>query len=243
MMTLVTARFVGNYFNEGLYDEHINLKQVPMLPWDPPVKSFRLTAGNIKSTPVKCFKAIESVEVVVQMLKRTTHNGFPVVTQVPVEPDAKHFGQFMGLITREQLILLLIKRAYYNEKTMEQCGDIAVDDFRDMYPRYPDIEEIEVPEEHMKMKIDLRQFINLSPYTCNESVSFARLFNLFRSMGLRHLVIVNENNKAVGMVTRKDLAKFRKWRKQGSSGVQQLGLVDGESDNEDFDCCRSDLTS
>ena len=38
-----SLRFVGNYFNEGLYDEHINLKQVPMLPWDPPVKSFRLT--------------------------------------------------------------------------------------------------------------------------------------------------------------------------------------------------------
>ena len=56
-------------------------------------------------------------------------------------------------------------------------------------------------------------------------------------------MIVNENNKAVGMVTRKDLAKFRKWRKQGTSGVQQLGLVNGESDNEDFDCCRSDLTS
>ena len=39
----IICRFVGNYFNEGLYDEHINLKQVPMLPWDPPVKSFRLT--------------------------------------------------------------------------------------------------------------------------------------------------------------------------------------------------------
>lgn len=241
MMTLVTARFVGNYFNEGLYDEHINLKQVPMLPWDPPVKSFRLTAGNIKSTPVKCFKAIESVEAVVKMLKRTSHNGFPVVTQVPVDPDAKHFGQFMGLITREQLILLLIKKAYFNERTMEQCGDIAVNDFRDMYPRYPEIEDIDIPQEHMKMKIDLRQFINLSPYTCNESVSFARLFNLFRSMGLRHLVIVNENNKAVGMVTRKDLAKFRKWRKQGSSGVQQLGLISEEGNLEESnECCNTD---
>ena len=55
---------------------------------------------------------------------------------------------------------------------------------------------------------------------------------------LRHLVIVNENNKAVGIVTRKDLAKFRKWRKQGSSGVQQLGIVseDGNLDDE-AECC------
>lgn len=46
-------------------------------------------------------------------------------------------------------------------------------------------QDIIIPEEHLGMKIDLRQFINLSPYTCNESVSFARIFNLFRSMGLR----------------------------------------------------------
>lgn len=239
MITLVTARFVGNYFNEGLYDEHINLKQVPMLPWDPPVKSFRLTAGNIKSTPVKCFTAIETVGRIVEMLKNTTHNGFPVVCQVPVDPDVNHFGQFMGLITRDQLILLLIKKAYFNEDTMHQFGDISVDDFRDIYPRYPDIEQVakNIPESHLRMKVHLQQFINLSPYTCNESVSFSRIFNLFRSMGLRHLVIVNEDNKAVGMVTRKDLAKFRKWRKQGSSGVQQLGFVGQGATQYGEDCC------
>ena len=50
---------------------------------------------------------------------------------------------------------------------------------------------------------------------------------------------MNENNKAVGIVTRKDLAKFRKWRKQGSSGVQQLGIVsdDGNLDDE-TECCQ-----
>ena len=31
-------------------------------------------------------------------------------------------------------------QVYFNESTMNVYGDIAVDDFRDMYPRYPDIE-------------------------------------------------------------------------------------------------------
>ena len=31
-------------------------------------------------------------------------------------------------------------QAYFNANTMEQMGDIAVNDFRDLYPRYPDIE-------------------------------------------------------------------------------------------------------
>ena len=31
-------------------------------------------------------------------------------------------------------------QVYFNESTMNVFGDISVDDFRDMYPRYPDIE-------------------------------------------------------------------------------------------------------
>ena len=43
------------------------------------------------------------------------------------------------------------------------------------------------------------------------------------------------------MVTRKDLAKFRKWRKQGSSGVQQLGLISEEGNLEESnECCNTD---
>ena len=47
------------------------------------------------------------------------------------------------------------------------------------------LQEIRIPPEHLPMEMDLRPYINLSPYTCGESVSFARVFNLFRSMGLR----------------------------------------------------------
>ena len=31
MLTLMTARWVGNSFNEGLYDIHIHLNKVPLL--------------------------------------------------------------------------------------------------------------------------------------------------------------------------------------------------------------------
>ena len=46
------------------------------------IKLIMFSAGNIKSTPVKCFRAIETVAAIVEMLKSTTHNGFPVVNQV-----------------------------------------------------------------------------------------------------------------------------------------------------------------
>lgn len=31
MVTLLVSKFVGDYFNEGLYDIHIHLKQIPIL--------------------------------------------------------------------------------------------------------------------------------------------------------------------------------------------------------------------
>ncbi|RHY92742.1 hypothetical protein DYB35_005351, partial [Aphanomyces astaci] len=36
IVTLFSARWVGNYFNHGIYDIHIHLRQLPFLDWDPP---------------------------------------------------------------------------------------------------------------------------------------------------------------------------------------------------------------
>jgi len=35
------------------------------------------------------------------------------------------------------------------------------------------------------------------------------MFNLFRALGLRHMLVLDDENQVVGLVTRKDLARFR----------------------------------
>jgi chloride channel 7 len=35
-----------------------------------------------------------------------------------------------------------------------------------------------------------------------------QLYQQFRALGLRHLVVVNDDNEVVGLVTRKDLARY-----------------------------------
>ena len=53
--------------------------------------------------------------------------------------------------------------------------------------------------------INLRPFVNTSAVAIQSSFSVARMYVLFRSLGLRHLTIVGEGNHVVGIVTRKDL--------------------------------------
>lgn len=56
-------------------------------------------------------------------------------------------------------------------------------------------------------------FINRSIPSVNENFSLRRTYLFFRSFGMRHLIIVDENNSVVGILTRKDLMGFNIVRK------------------------------
>lgn len=53
--------------------------------------------------------------------------------------------------------------------------------------------------------LDLSPYLNRSaprvPHTC----SVSRAYDMFRSLGLRHICVVDECNRVVGIVTRKEL--------------------------------------
>ena len=44
MLIMVLAKWVGDIFNHGLYDIHIELQSVPLLNWDPPPMSTQIRA-------------------------------------------------------------------------------------------------------------------------------------------------------------------------------------------------------
>ncbi|PSN34928.1 H(+)/Cl(-) exchange transporter 7 [Blattella germanica] len=79
MLTLIMAKWIGDFFNEGIYDIHIQLSGVPLLPWEPPPLSYNIYASEIMSHPVVTLYSIETVGNIVDVLKAETHNGFPVV--------------------------------------------------------------------------------------------------------------------------------------------------------------------
>lgn len=80
---------------------------------------------------------------------------------------------------------------------------------RENYPRWPTIKDISVGSEDYNKTIDLLPYMNSSPYVVTQTSSLSRIFQLFRTMGLRHLVVVGDHNEVLGIVTRKDLANIQ----------------------------------
>uniref|UniRef100_A0A0K8T5F2 Chloride channel protein n=1 Tax=Lygus hesperus TaxID=30085 RepID=A0A0K8T5F2_LYGHE len=229
MITLMTAKWVGDYFTEAFYDLHIQLQGVPILPWEPPAMSIELNALQVMSYPVLAFGPTESIGTIVEALSSETYNGFPIVETTTNNPLSKAkdglptVGKLRGLILRSQLIVLLQQRAYVENGYSNDGTHLPLSEFRNNYPRYCEIKDIYIANEEMDKTLDLRPYMNPSPYTVHDTASLPRIFRLFRALGLRHLVVVTDTNEVVGMVTRKDIARYRdKIEAHGNIGVDEL---------------------
>jgi len=62
---------------------------------------------------------------------------------------------------------------------------------------------------HANKFIDLAPYINTSATAVQQTYSLDRTYILFRSLGLRHLVVVDQHNRPTGIITRKDLMGFK----------------------------------
>ncbi|XP_015244144.1 H(+)/Cl(-) exchange transporter 7 isoform X2 [Cyprinodon tularosa] len=221
MLVLMTAKIVGDYFQEGLYDIHIKLQSVPFLHWEAPATSHWLTAREVMSSPVICLNRIEKVGTIVDILSNTStnHNGFPVVVQVSVDDEP---AKLCGLILRSQLIVLLKHKVFVElARSRLTQRKLQLKDFRDAYPRFPPIQSIHVSQDERECMMDLTEFMNPTPYTVPLETSLPRVFKLFRALGLRHLVVVDDENRVNGLVTRKDLARYH----LGKHGLEELHLA------------------
>ncbi|VVC43664.1 CBS domain,Chloride channel, voltage gated,Chloride channel, core [Cinara cedri] len=225
MVCLMTAKWVGDFFSLSIYETQIELSGMPLLNWDPPPLSSNINAKDLMTQPVISFMTKETVGNIVKILKKYSHNGFPVIEYVHnCELDEGNFKTkcfLRGLILRSQLVVLLQNKVFDGPLT-NNWESVTIETFRQDYPRYSDIEDINLTQEDVKLTINLSRFMNPSPYIVQHTMSMPRIFRLFRAMGLRHIIVVNECSEVVGIVTRKDLARYRVSRHMGKISVTEL---------------------
>ncbi|GAQ89049.1 chloride channel protein [Klebsormidium nitens] len=261
ILAVVMANWVSHHLHpSGAYESDIEkLSHIPFLHAEAPRKLLSFRAEDIMAHNVVGFREIVRVADVVQILRKTLHNGFPVFSED---------GRLVGLILRSQLLVLLehqhfvpmpqhpghrsstrrdsfssstsakhrmLERAMrmyhlihnphrrYLNSTPETVDALNVD--RD---RSSEAERALLGGEHdpenggassspngsptdavgrdvANLALDLTPFMNRAPLTVRRECSAQRVYILFRSLGLRHLLVVSSRNLVIGIITRKDL--------------------------------------
>ncbi|KAH3756204.1 chloride transport protein 6 [Pelomyxa schiedti] len=189
-IALIISRWIGDMFNPGIAAMDFKLTGHPVLPWSAPRMLYRYSVTDAMHSPVVSLPKRVTPHQVQRILDTTTHNGFAVVGDWRIEDIEKGMTQpLCGVITRKQLdSLLRAHQSQSQEYIGEEAGDQGDPELRQSNDGMIDLEP------HARHVI-----------TVPSSVSCARAFNIFRSLGLRHLIVVDGHSRPVGMITRKDL--------------------------------------
>ncbi|XP_016442033.2 chloride channel protein CLC-b-like [Nicotiana tabacum] len=215
MLVLLIAKSVGDCFNLSIYEIILELKGLPFLDANPEPWMRNITAGELADVkpPVVTLCGVEKVGRIVEVLKNTTYNGFPVVDEGVVPPVGLPVGatELHGLVLRTHLLLVLKKKWFLNERRRTEEWEVREKfTWIDLAERGGKIEDVVVTKDEMEMYVDLHPLTNTTPYTVVESLSVAKAMVLFRQVGLRHMLIVPKYQAAgvspvVGILTRQDL--------------------------------------
>ncbi|KAK9272851.1 hypothetical protein L1049_003229 [Liquidambar formosana] len=215
MIVLLIAKTAGDSFNPSIYEIILHLKGLPFLEAHPEPWMRNLTVGELADIKpaVVTLHGLEKVARIVDVLRNTTHNGFPVVDDDMVPPAGLAIGAMAlkGLVLRSHLVQILKKKWFLQERRRTEEWEVREKfTWVDLAERCGRIEEVAVTKDEMEMYVDLHPLTNTTPYTVVESMSVAKAMVLFREVGLRHLLIVPQYQAAgvspvVGILTRQDL--------------------------------------
>ena len=104
LFCLQVAKWVGDIFNDGIYDAHIKLRKTPFLEWESPHHLDKLIAADVMNSSSKklCYlNPISKVGDIVDLLYSTKHSAFLVVSPceanvIPVESKIVHRSSRYG---------------------------------------------------------------------------------------------------------------------------------------------------
>eukprot|EP01038_Epipyxis_sp_PR26KG_P004229 gene4229-6005_t len=207
MLTVMSARLIGNIFTEGLYDIHIHNRNLNFLDEDEGISKLvdlhDLSVSEIMTKKPYYMLPVMRVGEAFDVMRKQKHHCYPVV-------DDKDDNVLVGTIMRK-VVCTLIKHRAFGSPTSDPTSSKRISPLVNwgtlecIYPRYPDINDLVISDSDRLFWLDLRPYIDSSPYTINEHASVQRTYRMFRTLGLRHLTVINRHNQVLGIITRADL--------------------------------------
>lgn len=208
MFVLLIAKTVGDAFNPSIYEIILDLKGLPFLEPKPEPWMKDLTVGELAAAKPRSvtLQVVEKVSTIVDTLRSTSHNGFPVLDR-----PRPGVWELHGLVLRSHLVALLKKRWFLPEKRRTEEWEVRERfSSAELAEKGGKLDDVQLTPEEMDMYVDLHPFTNTTPYTVVETMSVAKAVVLFRTVALRHMLIIPkyqgpEISPIVGILTRQDL--------------------------------------
>jgi len=207
MVVIWVAKAVADQYTASFVHAALRAKSVPFLDTDLSLQKLDMySLREIMTSPVLYLRCIERIDEVVRVLESSQHHGFPVVNAA---------GQFRGVVTRDQLEVLLWFIIMTSQRNEE---DIAVN--VQAPPTYAELVEVRekifwtrslsatgypLLRHFFTQSLDLQPYIDTSAVAVQETMSISRTYVMFRSLNLRHLTVTDCKNEPIGIITRKDL--------------------------------------
>jgi len=218
LISIFVSKMTADQLSKPLYKFQLEGKALPYLDQDPRIvvkkrllnmELFKIC--DVMSTPVLTIHIEENVSRLAKMLLSNRHSGFPVVKY---DKETKADVAY-GLVTRIELYAILCCDDVYNQETP---GTVVTPNipYEELSADY--LTNMSVAEERLRtyarvpesssLYINLDPFINISTPKVDKDFSLLRSYRIFRTLGLRHLVVIDMRNRVVGMITRQDLMQF-----------------------------------
>ncbi|XP_076820121.1 H(+)/Cl(-) exchange transporter 6-like [Clavelina lepadiformis] len=113
---------------------------------------------------------------------------------------------FHGMVLRSHLIALLKQNVSYSENDEPTAqNNISYESLNADYPRFPSIHDLDLENIDMDQIMDVSPYMHPCPYVVHPDSPVPQVFNLFRTMGLRHLPVINSSGEVIGLITRHNL--------------------------------------
>ena len=196
VVVTVCAKIVGDRFTHGIYDAHIQLAQIPLLETnlDRPEMALMCASDIMKPELVYLKEKVTVSELCSVVKKYPNENSLIVV-------DAE--GALRGILLRRAALILLDKKAWERRLTLDDFAKSAREREFLKLKKYKFFDRISRDDDDKI--IDLMPYVDQWPYTFLTTAPCSRIHRTFRELGLRHIVIINQQRRPVGVIGRKQL--------------------------------------
>ncbi|KAK9808763.1 hypothetical protein WJX72_003174 [[Myrmecia] bisecta] len=231
MLAVFISKVVGDSMTYSIYDVQIKIRGAPVL-LEASLESHqrmvadKLTVSELATTQLVAVPPVMPVRELVETLQRCGHQAFPVTPDVAKAYTSDETFPLHGVIKRITLLhLLKHKLGFFSHPPGTPFPSSKTHVPKDQKARYALLAKLEqfplkirIKEDQdgifrdlttgdLEQMIDLRPFMQRTPFIVHGNASLARAYRLFRTMGLHHMYVGPAKPQVVGVITRKDVTE------------------------------------